>query len=110
MGAFDGTFELLLVTTEASSANRERVHELLSQALQRIEQSRHDQYAELFKPFEAPLREAFEVVDSDLDQAMEHLSHALNAYRQANVVHRDELPPRGWFVTMPKLDEPVSPG
>ncbi len=109
MGAFDGTFELLLVTAEASSAHRERVHELLSQALQRIEQSRHDQYAELFEPFEVPLRQALEVVDSDFDQAMAYLSNGLTGYRQANVVRRGELPPRGWFVTMPKLDEPARP-
>ena len=30
MGDFEGSFELLLVTAEASSANRERVRELLS--------------------------------------------------------------------------------
>ena len=110
MGAFEGTFELLLVIAESSSSNPERVRELLSESLQRIEQSRHDQYSNVFEPFEVPLREALEVVDSDLNQAMEHLSNALTAYRQVNVVHRDELPPRGWFVTMPKLDEPVRPG
>jgi len=106
-GAFEGTFELLLVVAESSSSNAKRVRELLSESVQRIEQSRHEQYSNVFEPFEVPLRRAIEIVDSDLDGAMEHLSNALIAYRRANVVHRDELPPRGWFVTMPKLDEPV---
>jgi hypothetical protein len=107
MGDFEGSFELLLVTAEASSANRERVRELLSESLQRIQQSRLDRYATVCESFEMPLWKAWYVVNSDLDQAMAHLGEAIAAYRQGYNLRGGELPPRGWFKAMPKLDEPV---
>jgi hypothetical protein len=61
----------------------------------------------VYEPFELPLWEAWGVVNSDLDQAVAYLAEALAAYRQGYVLHGDELPPSGWFATIPKLDEQV---
>jgi hypothetical protein len=110
MGAFDGSFELLLVTAEDSSSNPHRVHELLSEALHRIEQSRNEQYPALLERIEIPLRKGSDVVESDLDQATAYLAEALAAYREGYDLRGDELPPTGWFAVMPKLDEHVRPG